>query len=66
MNREVVHPKKVAPILKFKTPASSPYGDYDSITGAPMKLSKKIIKFDEINRSSVLIEKASSQRLSPI
>jgi hypothetical protein len=31
-----------------------------------MKLSKKIIKFDEINRSSVLIEKASSQRVSPI
>ena len=61
-----MRPRKDAPILKFKTPATSPYGDYDSISGAPMKLSKKIINFDEINRSSPLRQQTSSQNPQPI
>ena len=39
-------PKKVIPVLKFKSPALGPYGDYESIVGGPMKISEKIINFD--------------------
>ncbi len=52
LQKEVLLSNNKDPVLKFKTPKASPYGDHESIVGGKLKLSDKIIKFDEENRLS--------------
>ena len=50
MQKDVLIPREKGPILKFKTPKASPYGDHESIVGGKLKLSNRVLKFDEDNR----------------
>ncbi len=50
LQKEVLLSNHKDPILKFKTPKASPYGDHESIVGGKLKLTNRIMKFDEDNR----------------